>query len=97
MIEIYEVQAWGSKEFINIHKSDLEEDIKEAIIKVVFEPHEGHINNYYIKANEDGIEIELEMVEGGHKTTATYDICYNALAQNILTQGKNIERTHIGS
>ena len=97
MIEIYEVQAWGSKEFKNISKSDFEEDIKEAIIKVAFEPHEGHINNYYIKANEDGIEIELEMVEGGHKTTATYDISYNASAQNILTQGKNIEKTHIGS
>ena len=35
------------------------------------------------------------MVEDGHKTTATYDICYNSLAKNILTQGKNIERTHI--
>ena len=95
MTKIYEIQTWGSSEFTNIHESDLEEDIKEAVIKVGFEPHEGHNNNYYIKVKEDGIEIEFEMVEGGHKTTATYDVCYNALAKNILTQGKNIERTHI--
>jgi hypothetical protein len=29
MTEIYEVQAWGSKEFINIHKSDLEKILKK--------------------------------------------------------------------
>jgi hypothetical protein len=95
MTEIYELQAWGKNEYRNINASDLEQDIKEAIIKVGFDPHDGHSNNYYIKANENGIQIEFEMVEGGHKTTATYDICYNSLAKNILTQGKNIERTHI--
>lgn len=95
MTEIYEVQAWGTNEYRNIHASDLEQDIKEAIIKVGFDPHDGHSNNYYIKANENGIQIEFEMVEGEHKTTAMYDICYNALAKTILQQGKNIERTHI--
>ena len=97
MTEIYELQAWGTNEYRNIHTSDLEQDIKEAIIKVGFEPHEGHSNNYYIKANENGIQIEFEMVEAGHKTTAMYDICYNSLAKMILQQGKNIERTHIGN
>jgi glutathionylspermidine synthase len=97
MTEIYELQAWGKNEFRNIHISDLEQDIKEAIIKVGFEPHEGHSNNYYIKANENGIQIEFEMIEAGHKTTAMYDMCYNSLAKMILQQGKNIERTHIGN
>ncbi len=97
MTEIYELQAWGKNEFRNIHTSDLRQDIKEAIIKVGFEPHEGHSNNYYIKANENGIQIEFEMVEAGHKTTAMYDMCYNSLAKMILQQGKNIERTHIGN
>jgi len=96
MTEIYELQAWSKNEFRNIHISDLEQDIKEAIIKVGFEPHEGHSNNYYIKANENGIQIEFEMVEAGHRTTAMYDMCYNSLAKMILEQGKNIERTHIG-
>jgi hypothetical protein len=95
MTEIYEVQAWGTNEYRNIHARDLEQDIKEAIIKVGFDPHDGHSNNYYIKANENGIQIEFEMVEGGHKTTAMYDMCYNSLAKMILQQGKNIERTHI--
>ena len=94
MTEIYEIQGWASNQFRNITSSDLEEEIKEAIIKVGFEPHEGHSNNYYIKANENGIQIEFEMVEDGHKTTAMYDICYNSLAKMILQQGKNIERTH---
>jgi glutathionylspermidine synthase len=96
MTEIYELQAWSNNEYRNIHTSDLEQDIKEAIIKVGYEPHEGHSNNYYIKANENGIQIEFEMVEGGHKTTALYDMCYNSLARLVLEQGKNIERTHIG-
>ena len=97
MTEIYEIQGWASNQFRNITSSDLEEEIKEAIIKVGFEPHEGHYNNYYIKANENGIQIEFEMVEDGHKTTAMYDMCYNSLAKMILQQGKNIERTHIGN
>jgi hypothetical protein len=97
MTEIYELQAWGTNEYRNIHASDLEQDIKEAIIKVGFDPHEGHFNNYYIKANENGIQIEFEMVEAGHRTKAMYDICYNSLAKMILQQGKNIERTHIGN
>ena len=97
MTEIYELQAWGKNEFRNIHASDLEQDIKEAIIKVGFDPHDGHSNNYYIKANENGVQIEFEMIEDGHKTTAMYDMCYNSLAKMILQQGKNIERTHIGN
>ena len=97
MTEIYEIQGWASNQFRNITASDLEEDIKEAIIKVGFEPHEGHSNNYYIKANENGIQIEFQMVEAGHRTKAMYDICYNSLAKMILQQGKNIERTHIGN
>jgi hypothetical protein len=96
MTEIYEIQGWASNQFRNITSSDLEEEIKEAIIKVGFEPHEGHYNNYYIKANKNGIQIEFEMVEDGHKTTAMYDMCYNSLAKMILQQGKNIERTHYG-
>lgn len=95
MTEIYEVQAWGKNQFRNIHTSDLEEEIKEATIQVGFEPHEGHSNNYYIKANENGLQIEFEMLEDGHKTTAMYDMCYNSLAKMILEQGKNIKRSHI--
>ena len=36
MTEIYELQAWGKNEYRNINASDLEQDIKEAIIKVGF-------------------------------------------------------------
>ena len=96
MTEIYEIQGWASNEFRNISASDFEGNIREAIIKVSYDPHEGHHNNYYFIADEKGLKIEFEMVEDGHKTTAMFDMCYNSMAKMILEQSKNIERTHIG-
>mgnify|MGYP003628128943 FL=1 len=97
MTEIYEIQGWASNEFRNISDSDFEGNIGEAIIKVSYEPHEGHHNNYHFIADEKGLKIEFEMVEDGHKTTAMFDMCYNSMAKMILEQSKNVERTHIGN
>lgn len=90
MTEIYEVQVYTSEGMESIKS-----EILKVVVKVGNTPHENHDNNFYFIVDDKGQNIEYELVENNHRTTAEMDKCYNSIANEVLQIGKNHKREHI--